>query len=120
MAAEVKAADARRAEAAAFARQKAETEKAEREEKVLAARELEAKNAQATEAAKAQEEKGKVGMEWKEWVEKKRWMKKEVIEVFKGDRELKTRMRTALRLTTRRLGQVVNTREDVVRVVSFP
>lgn len=45
-------------------------------------------------------------------------MKRNVIEPVKADRGVRTGLRQGMRLVTRGLGQVVNTRESVLRVVS--
>jgi hypothetical protein len=62
--------------------------------------------------------KGQTSTEWRKWVEKQRWMKAEVIEVVKADKATKSALRVGMRLITRNLGQVTNTRDVVVRVVS--
>ena len=120
-----KEASARRAEAEKLAREHAERERMAKEkaadEAKRSAEEKEAAaeaNEKAAEQEKKAAEKGKVGSEWRSWVEKQRWMKKEVIEPVKSDRALRTSLRQGMRLITRGLGQVVNTKESIVRVVS--
>lgn len=102
-------------------------EKAEQEANDRAAREQAEVEAKAKEeAAKAEEEKRTAAAaesnrsvkEWKYWVQQQQRMKSEVIEVVKGNREERQSLRPAMRLITRGLGQVVNTKETIVRVVS--
>lgn len=95
------------------ARDQADARKKEDEARL--AREKEEKEA---EMRKAADTRGKTGTVWRTWVEKQKWMKKEVIEVIKADRATRTGLRTAMRLITRNLGQVTNKKETIVRVVS--
>ncbi|WVF69645.1 hypothetical protein IAT40_004424 [Kwoniella sp. CBS 6097] len=118
---------------AAAAQKMAEAEKAESEKRAREQAEAEQKNREAAEveqkrqAALREEEearerndakKDRARSEWNTWVEKQRWMKKEVIEVVKADRATKTSLRPGMRLMTRGLGQVVNTQESVLRVTN--
>jgi len=62
--------------------------------------------------------KGQTSTEWRNWVEKQKWMKAEVINVIKADRSTRTALRPTMRLMTRNLGQVTNAKETILRVVS--
>ncbi|WVR04749.1 hypothetical protein IAU60_001760 [Kwoniella sp. DSM 27419] len=118
VAAEAKQASAIRAEAEKRAREEAEKvhqaqqARAEEEKRLTADREA----AEAKEKGRA--EKGMAGTEWKKWVDKQRWMKVEVIEPVKADKPTKTALRPGMRLMTRGLGQVVNTKESILRVTT--
>ncbi|OCF30767.1 hypothetical protein I316_07574 [Kwoniella heveanensis BCC8398] len=121
-------------EARAIAAQRvAEAQKAETEKRAREQAEAEQKNREIAEAEqkrqaalKEEEEvrerqdakKDRARSEWGTWVEKQRWMKKEVIEIVKADRAMKTGLRPGMRLMTRGLGQVVNTQETVTRVTN--
>ena len=74
----------------------------------------------AEETRKAADTKGRTNTEWRQWVDKQKWMKKEIIEVIKADRATKTRLRAGMRLMTRNLGQVTNSKETILRVVNTP
>ena len=103
--------------------QKAGDERRDREAKE-GQREREARAGEERKAAaerKAKEERqkakasgGMAGAEWRKWVELQKTIKLSIIEVAKADRALKA----PRRLVTRGLGQVVNTREAGLRVVS--
>lgn len=122
IAAAEKEAVARKAEQERLAKEKAEQEAAEKVEKEKADAEALAK----AEADKAEEDKkaaaaaegNRSATEWAKWVQVQKRMKAEVIEVVKANREVKSGLRQGLRLITRSLGQVINTRETIVRVVS--
>ncbi|WVQ98199.1 hypothetical protein IAU59_005321 [Kwoniella sp. CBS 9459] len=118
---------------AAAAQKMAEAEKAEVEKRAREQAEAEQKNREVAEleqkrqaALKDEEEarerddakKDRARSEWSTWVDKQKWMKKEVIEVVKADRATKTALRPGMRLMTRGLGQVVNTQEIVIRVTN--
>lgn len=93
-----------RAKTEAASRSAAETAKAKLlEDREKKARALEVGNATRT--------------EWTKWVDKQKWMKKEVIDVVKADKALRGQLKVGIRLITRGLGQVVNTRESIQRVV---
>lgn len=122
IAAEEKAALARKAEAEKAAKEKAEKEAAE-----AAAKEKAEKEEQERQAAQAKEEQTKAAEqaagtravdEWRKWVDVQKTMKDQVINLVKGNREMKTSLRQGMRLITRGIGQVINTQESVVRVVS--
>jgi nucleoporin GLE1 len=113
-----KEAQTRRVEAERLAKEHVERQKREQEQKAARLKKEEEDRQRAEELEKKMSERGRVGAEWRRWTEKQKWMKKEVIEPVKADRELKTGLRMGMRLITRGLGQVVNTRESVVRVVS--
>ena len=70
------------------------------------------------EEARKADEKNKMANEWGDWVEKQRWMKREVIEPMKQDRATLMPMKKIMRLIGRSVGQVVNTKEGILRVVS--
>ena len=94
-------------------RSAAERERLDREQ-----REREASEAQAAEEAQRRSaEQNRTEMEWKKWVEKQQWMKREVISVIKGDRQIRMALKGGMRLITRGLGQIVNTKETIIRVV---
>jgi len=78
-----------------------------------------AEKARLEETQAAAAKRGQTSTEWKSWVDKQKWMKTEVIEVIKADRNTRTTLRTSMRLMTRNLGQVTNARETVLRVVSL-
>jgi len=54
---------------------------------------------------------------WRLWTAKQKSMKEKVIDVVKGDRQIRAGLRVSMRLITRGVGQVVNTREGILRVV---
>ncbi|WRT64642.1 uncharacterized protein IL334_001576 [Kwoniella shivajii] len=107
---------AQKAEAERRAREEAEKQrqdqlaKEEEEKRQLAQRQEEESK------AKVAEEKDKTGSDWNKWVERQRWMKTNIIEPLKADRAARTALRPGMRLMTRGLGQVVNSRESIVRV----
>lgn len=122
IAAAEKEALARKAEAERAAKEKADKEasdKAEREKSEAAAKAQE-------EAAKAEEDKRLAAQaegsrnitEWENWVKVQKRMKVEVIEPVKANRDVRSGLRMSMRLITRGLGQVVNTKQDILRVVS--
>jgi len=113
-----KEARARRAEAERVAQRQIEEEQAAREARESEERGATAARGAQEERAKVTATKGKVGAEWQKWVGKQRSIKSQVIEPVKADRAVKTGLRTGMRLITRGLGQVVNTKEGVMRVVS--
>ncbi|ORX33992.1 GLE1-like protein-domain-containing protein [Kockovaella imperatae] len=115
VAAEEKAALARRHEAERLAKEHLAKQQAEKEAKAAEQKRLDEEKA-AKEEARAKSHKSL--SDWKFWVEKQQWMKKEVIEPVKGDKNLRTSLRQGMRLMTRGLGQVVNTQEGVVRVTN--
>ncbi len=108
----------KRLEAERALKAKSEKDRADRE--ALAAAERAKALAEEEEAAKLKEaESGTLTRtEWGRWVERQKWMKKEVIEVVKADKTLRAGLKVGMRLITRGLGQVVNTKESVMRVVS--
>ena len=55
---------------------------------------------------------------WEKWVEHQRKTKTEVIERVKADDELRKNIGAFKRKITRRIGQIVNTRESIVNIVS--
>lgn len=57
--------------------------------------------------------------EWRKWVEIQQRMKAEVIEPVKADRGIRTAVKPSMRLINRWLGQVTNTRQTILRVVSL-
>lgn len=62
--------------------------------------------------------RNQTGVEWKKWVDVQKGMKVNVIEPVKKQKEVKQGLRGGMRLITRGLGQVVNTKESILRVVS--
>lgn len=93
---------------------------AERERLDKEQREKEARDAQAAEDAQRRNaELNRTETEWRRWVEKQQWMKREVIGVIKGDRQTRMSLKGGMRLITRGLGQIVNTKETIIRVVSL-
>lgn len=122
IAAAEKAALARKAEA-----EKAAKEKAEKEAADAAAKEKAAKDEQERQAAEAKDAQTKAAEqaagtravdEWRKWVGIQNTMKEHVINAVKADRAMKSSLRQGMRLITRGVGQVINTQESVVRVVS--
>ncbi|WOO78638.1 Nucleoporin GLE1 [Vanrija pseudolonga] len=122
VAAAEKAAQDRKAEQERQAKEAAEGEaaaKAERDKQ-------EADQAAHTAAVKAQEDKQRAAAaeqnrgstEWSRWVEVQKKMKRDVIEVVKADKNLIKELRPGMRLMTRSLGQVINTKETIVRVTN--
>lgn len=120
LAAEKVAKEAAEAKAAAAAAAKKEAE--EKQAAAIEAARLQAEEqaAAATREAeeKAQREQGQTGDQWNKWVGVQKWMKSKVIEPVKADGETKRGLRGLMRGVTRGLGQVVNTRESILRVVS--
>lgn len=114
-----KEAQARRAQAEKMAREKMDRDKAEAEAKQETERLAAAEREKEVERLKAADTRGKTSSEWRSWVEKQKWMKKEVIEVVKADRATRTGLRTAMRLITRNLGQVTNAKDTIIRVVGL-
>lgn len=117
-AAAAKEAQARRAAAESMAKAKIEKDRKE-----AAAKEEKDKN-DVVEKARLEEKKvesakrGQTSTEWKNWVDKQKWMKTEVIDVIKADRTTRTGLRPTMRLMTRNLGQVTNAKETILRIVS--
>jgi len=112
----------KREEAERVERERKENEVRSREE-AARAQEEEARRgaeeaARAEEADKARRAKGRTETEWKTWADKQAWMKTEVIATVKADRQTKMALKAGMRLITRGLGQVVNTKETIIRVVS--
>jgi len=60
----------------------------------------------------------KNGQRWEKWVEHQRKTKTEVIERVKADDGLRKNIGAFKRKITRRIGQIVNTRESIVNIVS--
>lgn len=110
-------ASARKAEAERIAWERTRAEEDAKRARAEAERKRAAEEEEKAEREKAKASKGKVGTEWKGWAETQRKIKTEVIEVVKADRAIRTGLRTSMRLITRGLGQVVNTKEGVLRVV---
>lgn len=103
-------------EAAAQSRAKKDAEEAEQRR---AAEAKQAEDADAAAKLRAADEKEQTAAEWRARVEVQKRMKEAVIEPFKqGAVEGKAEIRKAMRLMTRGLGQVVNTKSSIVRVVS--
>ncbi|GFZ47862.1 hypothetical protein JCM24511_05609 [Saitozyma sp. JCM 24511] len=101
-------------EAAAQSRAKKDAEEAEQRRAAEAKR---AEDANAAAKLRAADEKEQTAAEWRTRVEVQKRMKEEVIEPFKqGSVEGKAEIRKAMRLMTRGLGQVVNTKSSIVRV----
>ncbi len=131
---------AEEAERAAKAEQQAKERKAEEEKRVRTQAEEEKKRKEdeaqkevqrakdAQNAATAQQEKEQAERkskektrlitEWSDWVEKQKWMKREVIEPMKRDTETLRPMKKIMRLIGRSVGQLVNSQEGIIRVVS--
>jgi hypothetical protein len=101
-----------------MAREKMEKDRVEAEAKKQKDQVSAADKARLEEKQAAAAKRGQTSSEWKTWVDKQRWMKTEVIEVIKADRNTRTTLRTSMRLMTRNLGQVTNAKETVLRVVS--
>lgn len=100
---------------------------AEKEAAEAAAKEKAAKEEEERKAAEAKEAQTKAAEqaagtravdEWKKWVNIQRTMEEKVINVVKGDRAMKSSLRQNMRLITRGVGQVINSQESIVRVVS--
>lgn len=90
---------------------------------------MEAKERKLEEEKRAKEEKEKAikrivdkreqaGAMWRAYTEKQNWMKSEVIEKVKADRPTMTNLNKGKRMIIRWLGQALNTRESVVKIVS--
>ncbi|KAL7422743.1 Nuclear pore complex nucleoporin component [Cryptotrichosporon argae] len=103
------------------ARRREEQAKAQEERERLDKAESEAR-AKADEAERANEARaaaaGSTAREWRAWADKQAWIKAHVIEVVKADGALSAAVRKPSRLITRKVGQVVNTRSDVLRVAN--
>lgn len=110
-----------RAQASEQQRQQAEQARLEKERKAAQANELakrlEAERASVGEKAvltsTSQNEK-----RWKKWVEHQRQTKDEVINRLKADDGLRKMVGAVKRKITRRIGQIVNTRESILKIVS--
>jgi nucleoporin GLE1 len=102
--------------------ERAETERRTREKEARAQEEETRRKAEETakaeEAERNRQAKGKTETEWKAWTQKQAWMKSEVIATIKADRQTKMALKAGMRLITRGLGQVVNTKDTIIRVVS--
>lgn len=113
---------AKKAEAERVAKERAEKEAADRAERER--QEKEAKDAQA--AAQREEDERKAAADtssrayhdWAKWVEIQKRMKAEVINPAKANREMRTALKPAMRFINRWIGQVVNTQEKIMEVVS--
>lgn len=105
-------------EAASKARAVAEKARADALAKAQKEQAEERKREEEAAKRKVADQRGLPGAEWKAYVNKQRWMKAEVIEKAKAEGGVRAGLRKGMRLMTRGLGQVVNTRESVVRVVS--
>ncbi|ORY21293.1 GLE1-like protein-domain-containing protein [Naematelia encephala] len=109
------------AQARRIAEQKVAEEKRAREKQRLEAQEA-ARKADEEARTKAEQDAKIVDLsnmphrEWAKWVRQQRRMKTQVIEPVKADRATKQAVKIALRLITRGVGQVVNTKHDTVRV----
>ena len=132
---------AEEAERVAKAEQAAKQRKAEEEKRAKDKVEDEQKRKEAEERQRAQEakdaqdkasiqqkleqeekrnkDKTKLVTEWSDWVEKQKWMKNQVIEPMKKDAETLRPMKKVMRLIGRSMGQLVNSKEGIVRVVSY-
>lgn len=112
----------RKAEAEKSAKEKLEkeaAEKAEADKKMAAAKQQEEEAKAKEEQKKAVAAEGSRGpTEWTKWVGVQRTIKSQIIEKAKAEANLKKSLRPAMRLITRGLGQVVNTQEAIIRVVS--
>jgi membrane protein involved in colicin uptake len=118
IAAKEKAALAVKAEADRKAQEAAARVKAERDAKEVTVKEAAEKEAMMEAKRKAKEEQGQTEAEWRKWVDTQRWMKKEVIGPFKaGTVEGKSKAKSGMRLMTRGLGQVTNSKSAIVRTV---
>lgn len=94
-----------------------EKEKAARQAKEEASRREEQARLDMEERKKAADSRGQTAAEWRKWTDRQKWIKGNIVEVVKADREVKAGLRMGMRLMTRGLGQVVNTKESIVRVV---
>jgi hypothetical protein len=129
--------EAKRKEREAAAAEAAKQEEEKRQAVVKAAEERKRKQAEAeAEAAKAKEEldaaslaakaslsngAGELVMkrnEWKKWREVMMTIKAEVIEKVKQDDGIRRGLRRTKNTITMRIGQVVNTRESILKIVS--
>jgi nucleoporin GLE1 len=112
------------------ARRNAEKAERERQEAEKAKRDAELKQTQAEEQQRLLEASRKNAEQnaltslqkneqrWEKWVEHQRRTKIEVIERVKADDGLKKNIGPIKRKITRRIGQIVNTRESIVSIVS--
>ncbi|KAK4684420.1 nucleoporin GLE1, partial [Tremellales sp. Uapishka_1] len=111
IAAAEKAAVARKAEAERLAREHMERERKEKED-----REAELKRKEEQEETDRKNAEGNLPRtEWSEWVKQQQWMKTHVIDIVKADKG-KAALKVGMRLMTRGLGQVVNTKESILKV----
>lgn len=110
VAAEAKAAQDRQAEAQRLAREAVEKSQREKE----AAKKLEEERLKVDQA---EAERSATKTEWNKWVEEQKRIKREVTEVVKSGG--KAKLRASMRLITRGLGQAVNSRESVIKLVRF-
>lgn len=113
--------------------QKAEVERrtkelALKEQQAKAAKEAEERRIEEEKRAKEEKERAskrivdkreQAGVTWRAYIEKQNWMKSEVIEKVKADRPTMTSLNKGKRMIIRWLGQALNTRESVVKIVSW-
>lgn len=118
IAAEEQAALARKAEAEKAAKEKADAAAKEQAEQEAAEAARKKAERESQERAAAQAASSRAVEDWRKWVGAQRTMKEKVINVVKADRAMKSELRQKMRLITRGVGQVVNTRESILRVVS--
>lgn len=107
------------ADAQRKAREAAEKEQAAGLARVQAESAAEKRKDDESRQRKAADSRGLTGAQWKAWVMKQRQMKSDVIEPVKAAKEIRAGLRQGMRLITRGLGQVVNTRDSILRVVRF-
>ena len=123
-AAEEKAASARAAAAEKVHEEQAQALKVKAEEERVARETRDAEERKAVQIKEETDKKaaathatGGLNDEWTGWVDTQTRLKKEVIEVVKADQTVKTGLRSRMRLITRGLGQVINTKDSILRVV---
>ena len=111
-------ADHREQTARDAARTEAEAKRKQEKADAIAA-EVKKRAAEAKAAGVATSAKpGEAAQEWERWRAKQTSMKHDVIGPVKADSSTRSRLRTGMRLITRGLGQVVNTKEAILRIVS--
>jgi nucleoporin GLE1 len=117
IAAAEKEALAKKAELERQAKEKAEKEAADKAAEVAALAKAEADKAEEEKKAAVAAQASRSSTEWAKWVAIQQRMKKDVIEVVKANKQVKT-LRPMLGRITRFLGQVINSQEVILRVTN--
>lgn len=101
-----------------WAAEVAEKTAAEKREAEAAKKAVEASKLAEEVAMKAGDQRSLMGTQWKAWVDKQVIIKENIIEKVKAEPGVRSGLRQGMRLMNRGLGQVINTGQAIVRVVS--